>query len=192
MQSEMSAGGRCFVDSAPVMERALARNAGLGWIGKNSLLLNRRYGSWFFIGTIITDLELEYDTPTREYCGDCTRCIDACPTGAIVADKIIDSRLCISYLTIENKKDSIPEEFRGKTGNYAFGCDICQDVCPWNNNAHAHDESWLKPLPGLLEMSRKDWQDMDEKEYEKMFEGSAIKRSRFEGLRRNIDFLISP
>lgn len=192
MQGEMGAGGRYFVDSGPVMERALARNAGLGWIGKHSLLLNRRNGSWFFIGTIITDLKLDYDCPTPEYCGDCTRCIDACPTQAIMADKIVDSRKCISYLTIENKKDSIPGEFRGKMENYAFGCDICQDVCPWNRNAHPHDEAWLKPLPGLLEMSREDWYSMDKENYEKLFAGSAVKRSRFEGLKRNLDFLKNP
>jgi epoxyqueuosine reductase len=189
MQRDMGASGRCFVDSAPVLERALGRDAGLGWIGKNSLLLNRRNGSLFFIGTIITDLILKYDSPTREYCGDCNRCIEACPTGAIIADKIVDSRRCISYLTIENKKEKIPEEFRGKMENWIFGCDICQDVCPWNNNANPHNESSLMPLPELLEMSGESWQNLDEEKYNQLFEGSAVKRSKFSGLKRNIDFL---
>ncbi len=181
--------GRCFVDSAPVLERALGRNAGLGWIGKNSLLLNRKNGSFFFIGVIISDLELQYDKPVGDYCGDCTRCIDACPTGAIVADKTVDSRRCISYLTIEYRKEKLPDEFAGKMENRVFGCDICQDVCPWNHNAGPHDEPWLKPLPGLLDISRREWLELDKEKYDRMFEGSAVKRAKYSGLRRNIDFI---
>jgi epoxyqueuosine reductase len=171
------------------MERVLARNAGLGWIGKNSLLLNRKNGSFFFIGILMTDLELDYDVPMRETCGDCSLCINACPTEAIVADRVVDSRKCISYLTIEYKGKSLPEGFRGKMHNHAFGCDICQDVCPWNKNAHPHDELWLKPLPGLLDMSYPQWHGLDEEKFEMLFAGSAVKRAKFTGLKRNIDFL---
>jgi epoxyqueuosine reductase len=181
--------GRVFVDSAPVMERAWAFRAGLGWIGKHSLLLNRKYGSWFFLGVIISNLHLEPDRPANEYCGDCTRCIDACPTGAILEGRTVDARKCISYLTIELKGKNIPQEFHGRMENRAFGCDICQDVCPWNNNAHPHDESWLNPRPGLLELSREDWWNFNEKRFERIFEGSAVKRIKFQGLRRNLDFL---
>ncbi len=181
--------GRVFVDSAPVLERAWGRLAGLGWIGKHSLLLNRNHGSWFFIGVIITDLELEPDSPTNDYCGDCNRCIDACPTNAILPGKTIDASRCISYLTIENREDSLPEEFRSNMQNRAFGCDICQDVCPWSNNAHPHSEPWLYPLPGLLEMTRQDWVDLKEEKFNRLFEGSAVKRTKFSGLRRNIDLI---
>ena len=190
MEAEIGAhSGRVFVDSAPVLERAWGRLAGLGWIGKHSLLLNRKHGSWFFMGVIITDLELEPDGPMKDYCGDCTRCIDACPTKAILPGKVIDASRCISYLTIENREDRIPEEFRGLMHNRAFGCDICQDVCPWNNNAHPHSELWLEPRPGLLEMTRKEWLGLDEDRFDTLFEGSAVKRAKFSGLRRNIDFL---
>lgn len=180
---------RVFVDSAPVMERAVAARAGLGWIGKHSLLLNRKYGSWFFLGVIISDLELETDNPVKEYCGDCTRCIDACPTKAILPGRTINATRCISYLTIELESKKIPDEFRDRMKNWAFGCDICQDVCPWNNNAHPHNEAWLKPHPGLLEMSRDEWMNLDEQKFNEFFEGSAVKRARFTGLRRNLDFL---
>ena len=180
---------RVFVDSAPVLERAWGRLAGLGWIGKHSLLLNRKHGSWFFIGVIITDLELESDHPTKDYCGDCTRCIDACPTRAILPEKTLDASRCISYLTIENRDDLLPEEFRSHMQNRVFGCDICQDVCPWSNNAHPHSEPWLGPLPGLLEMTRKEWVDLDREMFDSVFEGSAMKRAKFTGIRRNIEFL---
>jgi epoxyqueuosine reductase len=190
MQEEMGdISGRAFVDSAPIMERAWGRLAGLGWIGKHSLLLNRKYGSWFFLGVIITDLELEPDSPMKDYCGDCTRCIDACPTNAILPGRVVDASRCISYLTIELKQNKIPEEFKDNMNNRAFGCDICQDVCPWNKNAHPHNEDWLKPRPGLLEMSREAWQNLDETGFNSVFEGSAVKRSKYSGLRRNIDFL---
>jgi epoxyqueuosine reductase len=184
--------GRYFVDSAPVLERALARKAGLGWTGKNSLLLNRKHGSFFFIGVLITDLELAYDIPVKDHCGDCTKCIEACPTGAIVSDRIVDSKRCISYLTIEHKGASLPEEFRGRMENYVFGCDICQDVCPWNNNAHPHGEAGLKPGPGLLDMTRQEWCELNEDRFEKIFTGSAVKRAKYSGLRRNIDFVTQP
>lgn len=190
METELGAqSGRIFVDSGPVLERAWGRLAGLGWIGKHSLLLNRKHGSWFFIGVIVSDLELEPDHPTNDYCGDCTRCIDACPTGAILPGKTINSSRCISCLTIENRNDRIPEEFRNQMQNRVFGCDICQDVCPWNNNAHPHSEPWLDPRPGLLEMTRQDWVNLDELKFINLFEGSAVKRAKLSGLRRNIDFL---
>jgi epoxyqueuosine reductase len=181
--------GRAFVDSAPVLERAWGRLAGLGWIGKHSLLLNRRYGSWFFLGTIISDLELEPGKPVNEYCGDCTRCVDACPTGAILPGRRVDARRCISYLTIESRSKTLPGEFRGKMNNWAFGCDICQEVCPWNKNAHPHQETWLNPRPGLLDLSRADWMNLGEKEFDVLFEGSPLKRAKYSGLRRNLDFL---
>jgi epoxyqueuosine reductase len=184
--------GRAFVDSAPVMERALGRLGGLGWIGKHSLLLNRKYGSWFFIGVIICDLEVEPDKPMKDYCGDCSRCIDACPTQAILPGKTVDASRCISYLTIEYKKEKLPVEFKDHMQNRVFGCDICQDVCPWNNNAHPHREDWLQARPGLLGMSREDWVELDEENFNRIFEGSAVKRTKFSGLRRNIDFLVQP
>jgi len=190
MEADLGAqSGRVFVDSAPVLERAWGRLAGLGWIGKHSLLLNRNFGSWFFIGVIITDLDLKPDSPMKDYCGDCTRCIDACPTNAILPGKTLNASPCISYLTIENRENRLPEEFRGKLENQVFGCDICQDVCPWSNNAHAHSEPWLDPRPGLLEMTRKEWVEMDREKFDTLLEGSAVKRAKFAGLRRNIDFL---
>ena len=190
MQEEMApVSGRVFVDSAPVMEKALGARGGLGWIGRNSLLLNRKYGSWFFLGVIICDLELEPDSPVKEHCGDCMRCIDACPTKAILPGRTIDATRCISYLTIEWKGDSIPAEFKNRMDNRAFGCDICQDVCPWNGNARPHDEDWLKPRPGLLEMTREEWMDLDEQKFNAIFEGSAVKRTAYTGIRRNLGFL---
>jgi epoxyqueuosine reductase len=181
--------GRVFVDSAPVLERAWGRMAGLGWIGKHSLLLNRKYGSWFFLGVVVTDLELEPDAPVKDYCGECTRCVDACPTNAILPGKLVDASRCISYLTIENRDARIPEEFLGRMQNQVFGCDICQEVCPWNHNAHEHSEPWLSPRPGLLDMKRQDWLDLDEERFDSLFEGSAVKRAKYSGLRRNLDFL---
>jgi epoxyqueuosine reductase len=181
--------GRVFVDSAPVLERTWGRLAGLGWIGKHSLLLNRRHGSWFFIGVIISDLELPPDSPIKDYCGDCTRCVDACPTAAILPGRVVDASRCISYLTIENKDAHIPERFRDSMQKWAFGCDICQEVCPWNKNAHSHTEPWLMPRPGLLEMTGEEWMDLDEASFDRLFEGSAVKRAGYRGLRRNLDFL---
>jgi epoxyqueuosine reductase len=184
-----SHSGRVFVDSAPVLERAWGRLAGLGWIGKNSLLLNHMHGSWFFIGVIITDMELDADRPVKDYCGDCTRCVDACPTNAILPGKVVDASRCISCLTIENRENRLPAEFRGRMENWVFGCDICQEVCPWNHNAFPHSEPWLDPIPGLLAMNRQEWVDLEEKQYDRLFEGSAVKRANFTGLRRNLDFL---
>jgi epoxyqueuosine reductase len=190
MQQEMGpVSGRAFVDSAPVMERAWGRISGLGWIGKHSLLLNRKYGSWFFLGVIICDLDLEPGKPMNDYCGDCTRCVDECPTGAILPGRTVDTSRCISYLTIEYKQEQLPDEFRNRMKNRVFGCDICQDVCPWNNNAHPHDEPGLKPMPGLLDMSRDAWMNMDEKAFNRVFKGSPVKRTKYAGLRRNLDFL---
>ena len=184
-----SASGRAFVDSAPVLERALGRLAGLGWIGKNSMLLSRRFGSFFFIGSLIVDVALEYDQSGNEYCGTCTRCIDACPTGAIIANKIIDAGKCISYLTIENKDPDIPGELSGNFQNRVFGCDICQDVCPWNHNAPLHVEPGLKENVELLSLDKDAWHDMNEDLYEKLFEGSAVKRAGYNGLKRNLGFI---
>ncbi len=190
MQTEIApVSGRAFVDSAPVMEKAWAARAGLGWIGKNSLLLNRKHGSWFFIGTIVCTLDLEPDRPAQEYCGDCTRCVDACPTSAILPGRVVDATRCITYATIELKNSPIPEFFRGRMQNQAFGCDICQEVCPWNSRVQPHQEEWLKPRPGLLEMTRQEWMAMDEEKFNAIFEGSAVKRAGYPGLRRNLDFL---
>lgn len=180
--------GRVFVDSAPVMERVWARKSGLGWIGKNGLLINKKIGSFVFIGELIIDIELEYDKPIGEYCGTCTKCIDACPTKAIIADKQVDGSKCISYLTIEMRGD-IPEEFTGNLQDRVFGCDICQDVCPHNSKAkpHAHEE--LKPLQGLLEMNKADWYSMDKATFNQLFKYSPIKRTRYTGIKRNLVFI---
>ncbi len=176
--------GRYFVDSAPVMERAWAAKAGLGWIGKNSLLLTKQ-SSWFFLGEIITDLELDYDKPMKEYCGKCTRCLDACPTGAIIAPGIVDAGRCISYLTIENKGE-IPGKFSDTMNKWIFGCDICQDVCPWTLNANLHNEKDFAPNPGLTEMDDQDWENLSEERFRTIFRKSALKRTKYHGLMRNI------
>jgi len=180
---------RGFVDSAPVLERAWATRAGLGWIGKNSMLISKKNGSYFFISELITDLELVYDQPMGgDYCGDCSRCMDACPTGAITDLKVVDANKCISYLTIENKGE-IPEGFKGKYEKWIFGCDICQQVCPWNRYSTPHNEPAFEPPTGLMELSKKDWEQMDNDKYKSIFRKSAVKRAKFAGLRRNIDFL---
>ncbi len=180
---------RGFVDSAPVLERAWATRAGLGWIGKNSMLISRKNGSYFFISELITDLELEYDQPMGgDYCGDCSRCIDACPTGAITDLRVVDANKCISYLTIENKGE-IPESFKDKYEKWIFGCDICQQVCPWNRFSTPHNEPAFAPKPGLMELAKEDWEQMDIEQYRQVFRKSAVKRAKFAGLRRNIDFL---
>lgn len=184
-------GGRAFVDSAPVLDRAWAKRAGLGWIGKNANLINRQSGSFFFLAELILDLELEYDTPlTKDYCGTCTRCIDSCPTEAIVAPQVIDSNRCISYLTIE-LKDELPGEYQNKMDNWMFGCDICQDVCPWNRFSTLHNEAAFHPHPSLLKMSKKEWQEITEDVFQSIFKKSAVKRAKFKGLKRNIQFLQS-
>lgn len=181
--------GRCFVDSAPVLERDWAKRSGLGWTGKNTMLIHPRKGSFFFLAEIITDLELAYDHPIQDYCGTCTKCIDACPTDAISpAGYIMDGSRCISYLTIE-LKEQIPDAFRGQMDNWMFGCDICQRVCPWNRFSTTHDEPAFAPVPELLSMTREEWHDLSEETYSRIFEGSAVKRAKYEGLRRNISFL---
>ena len=180
---------RGFVDSAPVLERAWATRAGLGWIGKNSMLISKRNGSYFFISELITDVELEYDIPMGgNYCGDCSRCIDACPTAAITDLKTVDANKCISYLTIENKGE-IPTKYKGKYEKWIFGCDICQQVCPWNRFSTPHNEPALEPPPALMEMQKEDWEQMDNEQYNILFKKSAVKRAKFAGLKRNIEFL---
>lgn len=182
-------GGRAFVDSAPVLDRAWAKQSGLGWIGKNSNLINKTQGSFFFLCELIIDLALAYDIPaTKDYCGTCTRCIDACPTEAIVVPQIVDGSKCISYLTIELKNE-IPNSFAGKMDNWMFGCDVCQDVCPWNRFAEPHVEESFKPHPDLLEMTKQDWEEITEETFQRVFKKSAVKRAKFSGLTRNIRFL---
>lgn len=180
------AKGRCFTDSAPVQERSWAVKAGLGWIGKNGNLLTRNFGSFVFIAELIIDLELEYDTPNlHNYCGSCNICIEQCPTGAIVSPKVIDSNKCISYLTIENK-DEIPETFKGKTENWIFGCDICQDVCPWNRKNAPTRENRFYPDAKLVNLANKDWEELSEEEFNLFFQKSPLSRSGLTGIKRNI------
>ena len=180
--------GRVFVDSAPIHERAWAKLSGLGWVGKNSLLINENKGSYFFLAEIICDLELEYDEPVLNRCGSCTRCIDACPTDAITEAQVIDAKKCISYLTIENK-ENIPEELNGSLTDSIFGCDICQDVCPWNKRSTPHNEKEFLPNKELKKLKRKDWIEITEETFNKIFEGSAVKRTKYKGLTRNIKAL---
>jgi epoxyqueuosine reductase len=184
-------GGRAFVDSAPVLDKAWAKKAGLGWIGKNTNLINKKSGSFFFLAELIVDIELEYDiAPTADHCGTCTSCIDACPTEAIIAPYIVDGSRCISYLTIELKNE-IPQEFKGKMDNWMFGCDICQDVCPWNKFSVLTQEPAFAPHPELLNLNTKDWEEITEDVFQKVFKNSAVKRTKFSGLKRNISFLKS-
>lgn len=180
--------GRAFVDSAPVMERAWAQRSGLGWIGKNSLLLNRQMGSFFFLAELIIDLELEYDGPIKDYCGTCTACMDACPTEAIPEPYVVDGSKCISYFTIE-LKEALPSEMKGKFENWIFGCDICQDVCPWNRFARPHHESRFQPPAALEGMSVQDWKEITADVFETLFKQSAVTRTKYEGLMRNIRFV---
>ncbi|WP_417199331.1 tRNA epoxyqueuosine(34) reductase QueG [Bizionia sp.] len=180
--------GRAFVDSAPVLDKAWAAKSGLGWIGKHSNLLTQQVGSFYFIAELIIDLELEYDTVTTDHCGTCTKCIDACPTQAITEPYVVDGSKCISYFTIE-LKENIPTEFKGKFNDWMFGCDICQDVCPWNRFSKAHSEPLFNPHPELLDMTKKDWEEITEDTFRKVFQKSAVKRTKFSGLTRNIDFL---
>jgi len=182
-------GGRVFVDSAPVMDKVWAKKSGLGWIGKNSNLIHPKNGSFFFIAELILDLELIPDGPMKDYCGTCTRCIDACPTDAIVEPYVVDGSKCISYLTIELKDHILPTEFKGKMDNWMFGCDICQDVCPWNRFSKPHSEAKFNPHDQLLKMSKADWQDLSEEIFRELFKNSAVKRTKISGLQRNIDFL---
>ena len=182
-------GGRVFVDSAPVLDRAWAKKSGLGWIGKNANLINKQSGSFFFLAELIIDLELEPDGPVKDYCGTCTACIDECPTDAIPEPYVVDGSKCISYLTIELKDEIIPKEFQGKMEDWMFGCDICQDVCPWNRFSKPHQESLLNPNPNLLGLNKQDWEDLTEEVFRDLFKKSAVKRTKFDGLKRNIRFL---
>lgn len=184
--------GRGFVDSAPVMDKAWAKKAGIGWLGKNSNLIHPKKGSFFFIADLIIDLELEADGPIKDYCGTCTRCIDACPTDAIIQPYVVNGSKCISYLTIELKDELLPSEFKGKMDNWMFGCDICQDVCPWNRFSVLHQEERFQAKPSLLEFSKKDWLDLQEEGFQILFKGSPVKRTKFSGLKRNITFLNLP
>lgn len=182
-------GGRVFVDSAPVMDKAWAKKSGLGWMGKNANIINPKHGSFFFIAEMILDLELEPDGPIKDYCGTCTKCIDECPTEAIVEPYVIDGSKCISYLTIELKDEIMPQEFKGKMDNWMFGCDICQSVCPWNRFSKPHSEPWFNPHEDLLKMSKHDWDDLTEEVFQELFRKSAVKRTKFPGLIRNISSL---
>jgi epoxyqueuosine reductase len=182
--------GRGFVDSAPVLERTWAQRSGLGWVGKNGNLINKENGSFFFIATLITDLDLEPDEPfAKDYCGTCTRCIDACPTDAILPGKIVDGSKCISYFTIELKDMLIPNEMKGKFENWTFGCDICQDVCPWNRFSKPTNEIEFTPIPGILNISTKEWEAMTEEKFKSIFKHSALNRSKLKGIQRNLKFL---
>ena len=180
--------GRAFVDSAPVLDKAWAAKSGLGWIGKHSNLLSQKTGSFYFIAELIIDLELDYDNPTTDHCGTCTACIDACPTQAIVEPYVVDGSKCISYFTIE-LKDELPSNMKDKFDDWMFGCDVCQDVCPWNRFSKPHNEPLFNPHPELLSMTKNDWQDITKDVFNKLFKNSAVKRTKFSGLQRNINFL---
>lgn len=182
--------GRGFVDSAPVLERSWAQRSGIGWVGKNGNLITRQSGSFFFIATLITDLELHYDDPfAKDYCGSCTKCIDACPTEAILPGKVVNGSKCISYFTIELKEMLIPQEMKGRFDNWAFGCDTCQDVCPWNRFSKPTTEPAFTPLPEVLNLSTKEWEAMTEETFKKIFRDSAISRAKWKGIQRNIKFI---
>ena len=180
---------RGFVDSAPVMDKAWAEKSGLGWIGKHSNLINKEKGSYFFIAELILDLELDTDLPIKDYCGTCTKCIDACPTDAIIKPYVVDGSKCISYLTIELKDEIIPDEFNGKMDNWMFGCDACQEICPWNKFSSTHEEPLFEPSLDLINLTKKEWKELDEEIFENLFKSSAVKRTKFKGLKRNINFL---
>jgi epoxyqueuosine reductase len=182
--------GRGFVDSAPVLERTWAVKSGLGWVGKNGNLISKQNGSFFFIATLICDLELEYDSPfVKDYCGTCTKCIDACPTDAILADKVVDGSKCISYFTIELKDALIDERMKGKFDNWMFGCDVCQDVCPWNRFSKPNSEHAFKPIPEILNLTTKQWEEMSEETFQQVFKHSPLKRTKFVGIQRNLKFI---
>jgi epoxyqueuosine reductase len=183
--------GRGFVDSAPVLERVWASRSGIGWIGKNSLLLNQTMGSFFFLAELIVDLDLAYDGPVKDYCGTCTACMDACPTDAIPEPYVVDGSRCISYFTIELKEE-IPAEYKGKFENWIFGCDICQDVCPWNRFAQPHSEPRFSPSEEIASMTRNEWLEITEDIFQRAFRKSPLQRTKFEGLRRNIEFVREP
>ncbi|WP_337044479.1 tRNA epoxyqueuosine(34) reductase QueG [Emticicia sp. 17c] len=180
--------GRIFVDSAPVMDKVWAKKSGVGWVGKHTNLINRQIGSFFFIGEIICDLDLQADTAIKDYCGTCTRCIDACPTDAIIEPYVVDGSKCISYFTIE-LKEAIPDEVKGKFENWIFGCDICQDVCPWNSFARPHRTPEFELNPLLENFSKNDWEEITEEVFQEIFRRSAVKRTKLEGLKRNMAFV---
>ncbi|HQA74142.1 MAG: tRNA epoxyqueuosine(34) reductase QueG [Flavobacterium sp.] len=180
--------GRAFMDIAPVMDKVWAAKSGLGWMGKHSNLITQKVGSFYFIAELILDLELDYDNPTTDHCGSCTACIDACPTEAIVAPYVVDGSKCISYYTIE-LQNNIPIEAKGKLDDWMFGCDVCQDVCPWNKFSKAHNEPLFSPYPELLSFSKKDWEEISEETFAKVFTNSPLKRAKLEGLKKNIAFL---
>jgi len=180
---------RGFVDSAPVLDKAWAEKSGLGWIGKHTNLINKEQGSYFFIGELIIDLELDFDGPIKDYCGTCTKCIDACPTEAIIQPYLVDGSKCISYLTIELKDEIIPKEFNGKMDNWMFGCDVCQEVCPWNRFSIQHSESGFNSNPNVLKMKKNEWDELSEDLFNELFKKTAVKRTKFKGLKRNIKFL---
>jgi len=180
--------GRAFVDSAPVLDKAWAAKSGLGWIGKHSNLLTQQVGSFYFIAELIIDLELDYDSAVTDHCGTCTACLDACPTEAITEPYVVDGSKCISYFTIE-LKENIPTDFKGKFDDWMFGCDVCQDVCPWNRFSKSHSEPLFNPHPELLSMTKKDWEEITQEVFSKVFQKSAVKRTKYSGLKRNINFL---
>lgn len=182
--------GRGFVDSAPVLERTWAQKSGLGWIGKNGNLIHKEIGSFFFIATLIVDIELDYDDAyTKDFCGSCTKCIDNCPTDAILPNKVIDGSKCISYFTIELKDALLPDAMKGKFNNWMFGCDVCQDVCPWNRFAKPHNEIQFSPIREILEFNKNDWEELTEESFKTIFSSSPIKRSKWGGIKRNLNFI---
>ncbi len=182
--------GRGFVDSAPVLERSWAQKAGMGWIGKNGNLISKQSGSFFFIATLITDLELNYDNEfVKDYCGTCTKCIDSCPTDAILPDKVVDGSKCISYYTIELKDALIPGSMNGKFDNWMFGCDVCQDVCPWNRFSKPNTEISFTPIPEILNLSMNEWEELTEESFKTIFKNSPLKRAKFGGIKRNLNFI---
>jgi epoxyqueuosine reductase len=189
-QSIGEVAGRGFVDSAPVLERSWAQRTGLGWIGKNGNLINKQSGSFFFIATLIIDLELNYDDPyAKDYCGSCTKCIDSCPTDAILPNKVVDGSKCISYFTIELKETLIPEKMKGKFDNWMFGCDVCQNVCPWNRFSSPTSEVNFSPIPAILNFSTNDWEELTEENFKIIFKDSPLKRSKYAGIKRNLHFI---
>jgi epoxyqueuosine reductase len=194
MKTEIGEINGCgFVDSAPVLERAWATKSGLGWIGKNGNIINKQSGSFFFIATLIVDVELLYDDPfVKDYCGSCRRCIEACPTDAILENKVIDGSKCISYFTIELKDALLPDHLKHEFSNWMFGCDVCQDVCPWNRFSKPHNELQFTPLPQVLNFTTADWEDLTEESFKQIFKNSPLKRRKFDGIKRNLKFIESP
>jgi epoxyqueuosine reductase len=184
--------GRAFVDSAPVMEKAWAAKSGIGWMGKNTNIIHPKSGSYFFLAELITDLPLEYDGPIKDYCGSCTACIDACPTEAIAKPYVVDGSKCISYFTIELKDELIPAEMKGSFNNWAFGCDICQQVCPWNRFSSPHREPDFEPPDAVMKMSKREWMEISEEVFNNLFKNSPLKRAKWKGLKRNLKFLYQP